>query len=225
MLCTFCLKENQEQLNWSNIFTPTLLRGLCTGCNMKLERIEGPCCPSCSKPGSTGICIDCLSWRKLGYGGASLDGNRSIYTYNSYMKEMIYQWKYRGDYEIGFSFQQEITQAFKELEVEKGTILVPIPLSSERLAERGFNQASQLIDFIPCKNEMLLKRIHGEKQSKRTRQERIYADNPFIAEEKVEKPVILVDDIYTTGATLHKAAAVLKKAGCPCVRSLTLVRG
>jgi len=138
---------------------------------------------------------------------------------------MIYQWKYRGDYEVGFSFQQDIMQVFQQLKIEKGTILIPIPLSSERLAERGFNQASQLADFIPCKNEMLLRRIHGEKQSKKTKQERITADNPFIIEEKVEKPVILVDDIYTTGSTLHKAAAVLKKAGCPSVRSLTLVRG
>ncbi|WLV23986.1 ComF family protein [Aciduricibacillus chroicocephali] len=154
-----------------------------------------------------------------------MDGNQSVYTYNSHMKEMIYQWKYRGDYEVGFSFMQDINDAFRKLGTEKKTIVVPIPLSEERLAERGFNQALQLASFIPKKSALLLRRVHGEKQSKKTRRERITAENPFIIEEKVEKPVILVDDIYTTGATLHKAAAVLKRAGCPRVESLTLVRG
>src|SRR5690625_1097913 len=78
---------------------------------------------------------------------------------------------------------------------------------------------------LPAENKDILTRIHSEKQSKKTRSERLSADNPFVAAKKVNKPVILVDDIYTTGTTLRHAATLLKEQGCPEVYAYTLIRG
>lgn len=225
MCCTFCLREKEERLCWSTLFWPNPIRGLCNDCSGRLVKIEGMRCSGCSKPGIPVLCQDCQDWKRTA--PDSLDGNLSIYNYNECMREMIYQWKYRGDYEVGFSFQYETRQAFQEMKRRAGkdAVIVPIPLSAERLAERGFNQAAMLADFVPGKTMPLLERLDGEKQSKKTREERIASKNPFNMMEKIEKPVILVDDIYTTGATVYKAAAILKKAGSPRVMSLTLVRG
>src|SRR5690606_12881635 len=98
-------------------------------------------------------------------------------------------------------------------------------LSKERLMERGFKQAKMLADFLPIEMVEPLSRVHGEKQSKKTRQERMIAENPFFIKETINKKVILVDDIYTTGTTLRHAATLLKEHGCPEVYSLTLIRG
>jgi len=95
----------------------------------------------------------------------------------------------------------------------------------ERLQERGFNQAEVLAAFLPIENRSLLTRIHSEKQSKMTRSERISTKNPFEIVGHINKKVILVDDIYTTGRTLRHAATLLKEHGCPQVYAYTLIRG
>ena len=101
---------------------------------------------------------------------------------------------------------------------------MPIPLSVVRHRERGFNQAEMLTAFLDRKSVALLQRKDGEKQSKKSRQDRIFAENPFRMKKTINKPVILVDDIYTTGATLRHAANVLKQQGCPKVCAFTLIR-
>ena len=66
----------------------------------------------------------------------------------------------------------------------------------------------------------------GKKQSEKTRQERLQLKQPFKVKENVGVPkkVLLVDDVYTTGATIHLAAKVLKETGVEEVESLTLFR-
>jgi len=157
----------------------------------------------------------------------SLQFNYSIFTYNPFMKEVIAKWKYRGDYYLGYIFENYLMEAFKEnfSFLKKNGFVVPIPLSEERLLERGFNQAKMIADFLPIETKEILTRLHGEKQSKKSRMERIISKNPFFITESINKPVLLVDDIYTTGTTLRHAARLLKKHGCPNVYALTLVRG
>src|SRR5690625_4075328 len=107
----------------------------------------------------------------------------------------------------------------------KNVWTVPITLSEERLLERRVNQAKVLAACLPAENKDILKSIHSEKHTKKTRSERLSADNPFAATKRVNKPVILVDDIYTTGTTLRHAATLLKKQGCPEIYAYTLIRG
>lgn len=67
-------------------------------------------------------------------------------------------------------------------------------------------------------------RMFSEKQAKKSRFERIMMKNPFKQTEPFNKPVVLVDDIYTTGRTLRHAAQLLTENGCPEVYALTLCR-
>ncbi|GAB3802905.1 ComF family protein [Virgibacillus kimchii] len=170
------------------------------------------------------VCRDCAWWQQhlkkdvLAY-------NHSIYDYNGLMQEMVAKWKYRGDYQLGEAFKQPLFDAFSRHFKKRNPVIVPIPLSKERLLERGFNQAEMLAAFLPGRTVVALERVHGEKQSKKTRNERIFADNPFTLVKTIKKTVILVDDIYTTGTTIRHAAALLKEHGTPEVFSLTLIRG
>jgi len=224
MRCNFCLKQRERQVTWLNLFALEPLKGFCNACTQQLHLLDGPRCIGCSRESEAEYCHDCLEWEKTGNG---LNSNHSVYAYNEYMKEMIYQWKYRGDYEVAFGFKAKFLDTFLNLprEIVKDALIVPLPLSKERLQERAFNQASMLASFLPSKVVHALERVHGEKQSKKTRKERIQANNPFIVTKKIEKPVILVDDIYTTGATLYQAATLLKEAGVPHVTGYTLIRG
>src|SRR5699024_5582346 len=109
--------------------------------------------------------------------------------------------------------------------MNKNISIVPIQLSKERLYERNFNQAAQLASFVIPNISNILERTHTEKQSKKSRKERLMSKNPLILREKVQKDVILIDDIYTTGQTVIYAGSLLKQSGCENITAFTLVRG
>lgn len=109
--------------------------------------------------------------------------------------------------------------------------IVPIPLHPRRYAERGFNQAEVIAKIlsaemnIPC--QVLLKRQKYTKQQvKLSKEERkINVDNAFSALEKLSGAILLVDDVFTTGATMQEGARILKSAGAEKVLGFTLARG
>ena len=182
----------------------------------------------CSREHEGEICLDCERWQ-LFYRkeGDPLIKNVSLYTYNSFMKEIVAKWKYRGDYILGTIFKNELKAAFHKHfhKIAKDAAIVPIPLSEERLYERGFNQAEMLASFLTDEIVDILERIHSEKQSKKTRSERMRSENPFTLRKPINKRVILVDDIYTTGRTVRHAAQLLRNSGCKEVYAFTLIRG
>ncbi|QTN00399.1 ComF family protein [Sediminibacillus dalangtanensis] len=230
MHCLWCDKEMVTEVHWGNILLPDRIKQLCESCEKELDRLDGKeLCVKCGRrvDGEGETCGDCRRWEQLSQWQGVLTKNRSVYAYNERMQEMLAKWKYRGDYKLREAFESDLQDTFRKLfskDYRKRAILVPIPLSKERLYERGFNQAEALIDLLDKPAEQLLTRTHGEKQSKKTRRQRILAKNPFTLIKPTYKPVILIDDIYTTGTTLRHAARTLKNNGCPEVYSLTLAR-
>src|SRR5699024_4570268 len=103
-------------------------------------------------------------------------------------------------------------------------VVIPIPLSAERTIERGINQADMLAHFLKAPKRNILTRLHTEKQSKKGRAERIFAKNTLKLLERVNKSVILIDDIYTIVTTLRHVIKILVKNGCQEVYTYTLVR-
>lgn len=227
MHCLWCDVEIIPEISWANVFILSKPKNLCSACASELSILEGNRCRKCSRLSEESLCQDCKRWDVDGEYDDPLTQNFSVFYYNEQMQDMISRWKYRGDYCLGNSFETYYTKAFKQefTSLPKDTIAVPIPLSNERIKERGFNQSLQLAGFLPLQTCELLTRVHGEKQSKKTRKERISALNPFKIKKTINKPVILTDDIYTTGSTLRHAASLLKEQGCPTVYALTLVRG
>lgn len=141
------------------------------------------------------------------------------------IQTILAQWKYRGDYELGSIFKPMVQSIFKRrIKISDSTLILPIPLSKERLHERAFNQATMIATWIGPPTESVLEREHHEKQAKKSRHDRISSINPFILTKAINKPVLLVDDIYTTGTTLRHVSTLLKQNGCPRVDAFTLIR-
>ncbi|MBM7661597.1 ComF family protein [Bacillus mesophilus] len=152
--------------------------------------------------------------------------NRSIYQYNEGMKMILNQFKFRGDYELYKAFEAEMRKVFIR-DFTKIDLISFIPLSDERLYERGFNQAEVLAQLITSNAVPLLVKKEESKQSKKNRQERISTENPFILLPHIhlqDNHILLIDDIYTTGTTIRHAAQLLLQEGAKQVSSLTLIR-
>ena len=114
-------------------------------------------------------------------------------------------------------------------------LIVPVPLSPKRRAERGFNQAECIADKVatlvnkPVDNQSLSRKIHSpmHRASMDRKARELSVKNAF----EVTRPkliegrsILLVDDIFTSGATVSNCARALKKKGATSVRVLTLAR-
>ena len=101
-----------------------------------------------------------------------LDKNISVYQYNLFMKETLASYKYRGDAVIAEFFAPKLYDLY--MKHFRGYVVIPIPLSPQRLIERGFNQSELLL--TGWKNATIhpvLQRKEREKQSKKSRRLRL----------------------------------------------------
>ncbi|MGG3563717.1 ComF family protein [Neobacillus rhizosphaerae] len=230
--CLICHAVIMPIIGWRAIFSMEKEKYICSTCEGKLEKLEGETCRICCRPFHLleekfqigDLCYDCLRWEEDSEWKNLLEKNHSLFYYNEFLKEVIAQFKFRGDYVLAKIFVEFFKEELSKMDVD---VLVPIPLSEERLYERGFNQAKSVLvesGFTP--NE-LLTRVHSEKQSKKSRVERIHVPQVFRIEPETDlsgKRVVLIDDVYTTGSTLRHAAKLLKGAGAESIQSLTLAR-
>jgi competence protein ComFC len=235
MNCLLCHAPYNPMLSWRYLLTLKEVDCLCSKCRNTFMRINGEICDICGRPFAGlepshrqgQLCTDCVRWQEDGEWKDVLTKNRSVYMYNEWMKEAVALWKFRGDYAIIQAFQEEFRREFYR-HFDHTFLIVPIPLSAERLYERGFNQAKALAELLNLPIHDLLTRRHLEKQSKKSRRERLRTENVFQLSGKTslqDKRIVLIDDIYTTGTTLRHAAKVLLKAGAASVSSFTLARG
>lgn len=111
--------------------------------------------------------------------------------------------------------------------------VLPIPLSAQRLSERGFNQAwllARLLSPEKANARLLIRTRDTPSQRTLQRAQRLanlkgaFSIAPGQAEQLVGKRVVLVDDVMTSGASLHTAAQVLRQAGAVHISALVLAR-
>jgi ComF family protein len=120
--------------------------------------------------------------------------------------------------------------------IQQADIIMPVPLSPQRLIERGFNQSCELAKLIskitnlPCKNYWL-KRIHIEHSQAQSNKENRFKqlNNVFYMEKKHQaciknQNILLVDDVMTSGATLHTIAKLLKSLGAQKITNWVALR-
>ena len=125
------------------------------------------------------------------------------------------------------------SSAWAEDTLHEADRVLPIPLSNERLAERGYNQSWLLARALaPAKADagLLLRIRHTPAQRTLPRSERLsnlqgaFAVDPLRAHEVRGQRLLLVDDVMTSGASLHTAARVLLQAGAAQVSAIVLAR-
>ncbi|MEH6992696.1 ComF family protein [Neobacillus drentensis] len=230
--CLICHEKIIPVIGWTAIFSEEKELIICSTCKDKFQRVEGEKCKLCSRPFQFleekfrrgEMCHDCERWEEDCEWKGYLHANHSIFIYNDFFKELMAKYKFRGDYVLAKIFADSVKEFLKKIQPD---LLVPIPLSDERLYERGFNQAEALIIESGLTPARPLTRIHAEKQSKKSRLERIHIPQVFQINPQVEikgKLILLIDDIYTTGSTLRHAAKLLKESGAERIQSLTLAR-
>jgi competence protein ComFC len=229
--CLICHTEISSQLSWTTIFSKDNQAQICLDCQANFLKIDGETCRTCDRPLNNlnpkfkvqDQCLDCVRWEKESEWAGVLEKNHSLFTYNDFAQEVIARFKFRGDYVLAHAFAPLIKNKLQSLTFDA---IVPIPLSEERLYDRGFNQSEALIGTCQLEPAHLLSRTHTEKQSKKSRSERIHLSQVFqVQGEATAKHILLIDDIYTTGSTLRHAAKQLKEAGAKTITSLTLARG
>lgn len=235
MHCLWCDRPFQAEMTWRKIFGIQEFEKLCHLCRRSLRVISGEICRICGRMLDLtppeyvegDICFDCIRWEKEDEMSRNRFFNRSLFVYNEGMQEFMNRFKFRGDAALVESIRTEWKQLFQKY--YRNQLVVPIPLSKQRLYERGFNQSHFLAQAASEKvHDILIRPFHLDKQSKKTRKERIQTSkNIFFIKKGCEvkdKEIILIDDIYTTGTTVRSAAAALYHRGAKRVISLTLAR-
>lgn len=161
------------------------------------------------------------------------DFHRSCCLYEETLKEAIHRFKYLGELPLLRVFGDLLYPTFQTLSQDyRVDFLVPVPLHIRRLRERGFNQALLLIrelskrTGIPYRARVLRKIKDTPFQTQlKGAQRRKNIKGAFCVEKReiIEgKSIVLVDDVYTTGATVNECARTLRGAGAERVAVLTL---
>lgn len=204
---------------------------ICKNCFSQIETCEKPVCPICQRqavggrthPGCRG------RWR--------LDGLAVACRYSGPVKMAIQKVKYKWIYDIEKVLVDLLVSGLWRFDLPKETVLVPVPLHAKRKRWRGFNQAEILgrslakefgvpfsdtmIRIIETKTQVGLKRKDRKKNVKGA-----FAVQPLIGVEKIRgRDVVLVDDVYTSGATMGECCRVLKLAGAKSVWGLAVALG
>ncbi len=205
---------------------------ICTTCKIKLKYVKEPYCMKCGKPlndDEKEYCIQCLGKKYY------FDEGRSVFIYDDTMRFSIYRFKYGNRPEYAEFYAQEIYKKYKQKIKEwKPELIIPIPLHKSKNNKRGYNQAYLIakelsrISKIPTDEHYLIRKKKTTVQkslSASQREDNI--KNAFkIKKNRVKlKSAILIDDIYTTGATINEASRVLKEYGISQVYSICVSTG
>lgn len=175
-----------------------------------------------------------LSSEKQNLAVPHLDGVTALFHYgDNNISKLISMLKYNSLVELGADFRRIISANDFDLPY-KDFVLIPVPLHGRRLRERGFNQAMVLAEGFAQKlnfkiNTDLRRSTYTTQQAKLSAMDRkVNLGNAFIFENKegfVPEKVLLVDDVFTTGATMSECAKALKDKGVKIVWGLALAHG
>jgi ComF family protein len=202
------------------------------------QTLPGPLCAQCGRPivsaaAAEGMSLpQCHLCRGQVY---AFDFARSFGTYTPRMSRAILLLKYGNVAPLGAWFARRLADLVeREPEGFAADAVVPVPLDRGRLRERGYNQAELIAKplarllGIPFRSYLLVRTRPRPNQLRLTRRERwetvrgAYATHKTAQVDKLR--VLLVDDVFTTGATLDACSRALKGAGATRVVGLTVAR-
>lgn len=209
---------------------------VCSSCRKGIISITPPVCKSCgavfqTSEGEDHLCESCIVSSKHFYRA------RSSGLYDQTLMALIHQFKYQGNIRLARPLGVMVLDTYLHFfSPENIDMIVPVPLHAKRFRQRGFNQAYLLVKdwrrftpTLPAVEKDVLFRIRwtdpqtglGRKERERNIKQAFSVDGFH----KIQgKKILLVDDVYTTGATVNECARVLRAAGAERVDVLTLAR-
>jgi competence protein ComFC len=220
---------------------------LCAACGERLNRDEEVVCNSCRKSFTEVPKPWCL---RCGAGAVKakqtnckycpekpvfFDLARAVVLYRGAVPELIHTLKFKTRPEVAPILGRLMFLYLKrELHSERFDLIIPVPLHSARERERGFNQAELIAEEIAGLADIalttdILVRIKSTKQQTglpaALRRQNVAGAFSLRAPEPIlDKSILLIDDVYTTGNTVNEASRVLKERGASRVCVLTFAR-
>jgi len=205
---------------------------ICQGCWQKLDLTISPYCPRCGNPHweDGQVCFQCQGRDYY------FDSAMSVGWYEGVLKTAINLYKYKGKRQLAGPLGQLLI-SYWEIKRRNYSIdlIIPIPLHRRKRREREYNQsellARRLGNYfkipISCYNLVRVSyRLPQVGLSYRERWENVKGifrvKNPW---ELSGKKILLIDDVYTTGATSNECSRILREAGAEKIWVLTLARG
>ncbi len=202
---------------------------VCEACVVRFAQPR-PRCRTCALPvvGAIEQCGACVR------SPPPLDACVAAVAYEYPWSHLIVEFKFGARPGWASSFAMLLRSApWVEPALENADLILPMPLSAQRMRERGFNQALELVrQLAPGRNGhgLLLRIRDTPPQSALKRAERLqnvrhaFAVEPLRIGELAGAKVVLVDDVMTSGASMYAAADTLRAAGAAHITGLVLAR-
>ena len=202
---------------------------LCDACIERFAQPQ-PRCTRCALPVAPGVsqCGRCLA------NPPPIDACLAAVSYEFPWSTLITQFKFNGAPGWSYAFAALMRSTpWVEPALDAADLVLPMPLARERLAERGFNQALELAKRLaPARTDagLLLRIRHTPAQSALDRAARManvkgaFALDPLRPGAVRGRKVVLLDDVMTSGASIHAAATVLREAGAAKVTAIVFAR-
>lgn len=205
---------------------------ICYDCEKNSKKIIPPVCSKCSKPinydKSTNLCKECCAE------GRYFEMSKSLYSYEGNIKHAIYNFKYYNKPYFYKLFGNLMIDYINKENYLNFDYILSVPLHPSKLCQRGYNQsellARHISDSLSTPYLDALKRTkktekqseHNKEERKRNLKDAFFVKDSF--DKIINKSVLLVDDIYTTGSTVNECSKVLINYGVNKVYVLTIAR-
>jgi ComF family protein len=196
---------------------------ICPPCQSRWHRLPEPQCPRCGQPdpGVADVCRVCAGWPD------GFDRARSAVWLDDTARIAVHHLKYGGWWRVA----EPMARLMARLPVTSG-VLVPVPLARRRARRRGYNQAERLARQLgqwtgrPVQPDLLTRLRDTRTQTELPPEARRANIAEAFAAARVRDGahIVLVDDVFTTGATLAEAATTLLEAGAVTVEAVTFAR-
>lgn len=209
--------------------------GLCAKCREKLRnsKEDFSSCTLCPTfiPSGEKYCLNCWEGKKYWF-----DAALAVFPYQGTIRNVIHDFKYRGRVKWARSLGLLMGEAvIKDARFHAVDVVIPVPLHGKRKAKRGYNQSELLAGEIGRRLGMpvavnILSRIKDTPSQtglkRKGRQENLADAFQVLDSFALKgKNVLLVDDIYTTGATVDTCSRILKTGGAKSVLVVTCCAG
>ncbi len=198
-------------------------RQICESCRAGLPRIVAPLCERCGAPTAWPVarCAEC-SGRRLAFASA-----RAAVAYDDAVRALVGEWKERGLRRLADLAADLVAGT---VEHPDAAVLVPVPADRDRSLKRGHEPAAHLARELGRRWEIPVERLlrrtrPGARQRGLSHSDRrANVRGVFTAVRRIQTKIVLIDDVYTTGATANAAASALRKSGARRVDVVTFAR-